>query len=103
MRLISAVWSTIRRLISSGTRISKQRLPASIWKIGTLRRLAGITERQLLVSPNTSRASGVSVTSVASTAAMILPIISAALPPAAFKKWSGLRMPRSSKKIWFNS
>ena len=38
---MSAVWSTIRRLISSGTRWSKQRLPASMWKTGILRRLAG--------------------------------------------------------------
>ena len=45
-------------LISSGTFKSKHLLPASIWKIGICRRLAGITDRQLLVSPRTSKASG---------------------------------------------
>ena len=60
---MSAVWSTMRRLISSGTRWSKQRLPASMWKIGILRRLAGMTARQLLVSPSTSIASGCSAPS----------------------------------------
>lgn len=39
------------RLISSGTRGSKQRLPASMWKMGILRRLAGITASPELVSP----------------------------------------------------
>ena len=45
---MSAMWSTMRRLISSGTRKSKQRLPASMWKIGILRRLAAI-DRQAAV------------------------------------------------------
>ena len=35
-----------------------QRLPASMWKIGMCRRFAPITDRQLLVSPSTSTASG---------------------------------------------
>ena len=49
--LISLRWSTILRLISSGTRWSNDRLPASRWKMGILRRFAGMMERQLLVSP----------------------------------------------------
>ena len=32
-----------------------------------------------------------------------LGVYTGALPPAAFKKWSGLRSPKSSKKIWFSS
>jgi hypothetical protein len=55
---MSALWSMIRRLISSGTRKSKQRLPASMWKTGTLRRFAAIAARPLLVSPRISSASG---------------------------------------------
>ncbi len=37
----SLMWSTILRLISSGTRWSKLRLPASMWKMGIFRRFAG--------------------------------------------------------------
>ena len=39
-----------------------------MWKVGILRRLAGNTARQLLVSPRTSSASGCSTALVASTA-----------------------------------
>ena len=35
--------------------------------------------------------------------AMTWPIVSAAVAPAASRKWSGLRISRSSKKIWFSS
>ena len=34
---------------------------------------------------------------------MMLPMVSAALAPAAFRKWSGLRISRSSKKTSFSS
>ena len=83
---MSAVWSTIRLLISSGTRISKQRFPASIWNVGILRRFAGITAVQLLVSPKTSNASGCTSSNTLSTAIITLPMVSAPVKPAAFKK-----------------
>ena len=52
------MWSISLRFFSSGTRQSKQRLPASMWKIGTSCRAAATAERPLLVSPSTSSASG---------------------------------------------
>ena len=52
----------MRRFVSSGRHSSKQRLPASIWKMGMCRRFALMAERQLLVSPKISRASGFSFT-----------------------------------------
>ena len=39
------------RFSSSGTRWSKQRLPASMWKTGTFRRFAEMTASPELVSP----------------------------------------------------
>src|ERR1017187_2181056 len=48
-RLMSLIWSTIFRLISSGTRSSKQRFPASLWKTGIFKRLAAKAAKQLLV------------------------------------------------------
>ena len=65
---MSAVWSTILRLISSGTLWSKHRLPASIWNVAIFLRFAGISERQLFVSPKTSTASGWSSPNRASAA-----------------------------------
>ena len=47
-----------RRFTSSGTRSSKQRLPASMWKTGTPRRFATYAESALSVSPRTSSLSG---------------------------------------------
>ena len=56
----SEMMSTMRRLVSSGRHSSLQRLPASMWKIGMCSRLAPMTDRQELVSPSTSTASGLS-------------------------------------------
>jgi hypothetical protein len=84
-------------------RWSKQRLPASMWKIGMRRRLAGITARQLLVSPSTRTASGLSASSTRSAAMITRPIVSAGVAPAASRKWSGRRRPRSSKKTPLSS
>lgn len=44
-------WSITVRLSSSGTRRSKQRLPASMWKMGILRRFAERTASAVFVSP----------------------------------------------------
>ena len=103
VRFTSATWSTIFLLVSSGTRWSKQRLPASIWKTGIFLFLAGIAQRQEFVSPKTRKASGLSFSKSGSILIRILPTVSVAFFPAAFKKWSGLRMPRSSKNISFSS
>ena len=54
----SEMTSTMRRLVSSGRHSSRQRLPASMWKMGMWSLLAAMAERQELVSPRTSRASG---------------------------------------------
>ena len=98
-RLTSEMWSTMRRLSSSGTRSSKQRLPASMWNTGILRRLQAIADRQLLVSPRISTASGFSASSTGSTRIRVWPMVSIAVDPgeAAARKWSGRRMPSSSK------
>ena len=54
----SEMMSTMRRFVSSGRHSSLQRLPASMWKMGMCSRFAPMTDRQLLVSPSTSTASG---------------------------------------------
>ena len=85
VKLTSATWSTIRRLVSSGTRWSKQRLPASMWNTGMRFFLAEIAARQEFVSPRTRKASGRSFSSKASVFAITLPIVCAAVSPTAFK------------------
>jgi len=73
-------------LVISGTFQSQQRLPASIWKIGILRRLAGIAESAELVSPRTSSASGRSRSSTSYDFATMAPIVSPSVPPATSRK-----------------
>ena len=97
------MWSTILRFDSSGTRWSKQRLPASMWKIGMWRFFAAIVQRQLFVSPSTRKAPGFSASSTGSIASRIFPAVSVAFRPAACRKWSGRRRPRSLKNTSFSS
>ena len=70
-----------RRITSSGRFSSLQRLPASMWKIGILRRLAAIMERQELVSPRTITASGLTSAIRLYALEMTLPIVSPILLP----------------------
>ena len=70
---------------------------------GIWRRLAGMTARQLLVSPNTSTASGFSFSRTVSTRAMVLPIVSAGVAPAALGKCLGCGTPSSLMEIPFSS
>ena len=58
---------------------------------------AEIADKQLFVSPNKRNASGRSSSKMRSTLTITLAIVSAAFLPAASKKTSGFRMPRSSK------
>jgi hypothetical protein len=71
-----------------------------MWNMGTLRRLAGMTLRQLLVSPSTSMASGCSRNSTASILAMMVANGFAApvLPTAAVQKMVGLAHAQVVKK-----
>ncbi len=59
-----------RRLVSSGTFSSNERLPASMWYTGMCMRLATIAAIPLFVSPRMSTASGLS--SVKSAAAFVI-------------------------------
>ena len=62
----------IRRLTSSGTRSSKQRLPASMWKTGIPSRFATIGGEPAVRVAEDEQAVGALLASSASTAAMIL-------------------------------
>ena len=68
------MWSISLRFFSSGTRQSKQRLPASMWKIGISFRAAATAERPLFVSPRMSSASGSNASSSPSLRAITSPI-----------------------------
>ena len=92
-------WSMIRRLTSSGTRSSKQRLPASMWKTGIPSRLATTRTCALSVSPRTSSRSGRS-SSISSVDAARIRADPARRSPSPLipRWWSGARTPSSSKK-----
>ena len=91
---MSAMWSTILRLISSGTRWSKQRLPASMWKTGILRRLAG-NRRQAASWCRRGRGTrpACSARALRRSSAMILPDRLRRVSPGRSRKWSRLPEP----------
>lgn len=90
--------STIRRLVSSGRHSSLQRLPASIWKMGMCRRLAGMAERHELVSPRMSSASGCMAAMSLYEQLMMLPTVAPRSSPTASMYTSGSFSLRSLKK-----
>ena len=69
--------------VSLGRHSSLQRLPASMWKLGMCRRLAAMADRQLLVPPKISSASGWTGTISLYEAAMMLPTVSPRSAPTA--------------------
>ena len=81
--MTSEITSTMRRLVSSGRHSSLQRLPASMWKMGIWSLLAAMADRQLLVSPRISSASGCTCTMSLYEAAMMLPTVSPRSAPTA--------------------
>jgi len=66
-------------------------------------RLAEMAAKQLLVSPRISTASGASSLSAASARVITVPMVSAAVAPAASRNLSGGRNSRSSKNTWLSS
>jgi len=100
---MSLMWSMILRLISSGTHWSKQRLPASMWKMGIFRRLAAYTPMQLLVSPRMSTPSGRTSRSTASVRSMTRATVAEAVSAATSRKWSGFGRASCSKNTPFSS
>ena len=73
---MSDIWSTIFLLISSGTLLSKQRLPASIWNIGSFAFWQKL-HKELLVSPSINNPSGFTLSKNLSLSIIIWPIESA--------------------------
>ncbi len=87
----------MRRLTSSGTLSSKQRLPASMWKTGIPIRLAMITDRALFVSPSTSTLSGFFSLKTRSQPSSTPPICLPGLEMSTPRKTSGRLTPSSAK------
>ena len=93
------MWSISRRFFSSGTSQSKQRLPASMWKTGTLLRAAATAANPLFVSPRIRRASGRNSSSSASLREITSPICSPTRSVLMPRNRSGCGRPSSSKKM----
>ena len=80
----SEMWSISLRFFSSGTRQSKQRLPASMWKIGTSWRAAAIGRQAAVRVAEDQQRVGLEREQLASLREMISPIcaptVSARIP-----------------------